>query len=385
MSYFAHRLEREKVVSIPFELRRASGRLRIVGVTEAIAREIEVRLSSQDLSSYEVRFPEGTKAGPYDLAIAVAIEAERTGKKLPEGVSFVGNLDFSGNVLPVLGAFAFSAGLPRVVMGRPESGTRFPGSVALVSAWRSAMHPRFQEAEPLCVDWQEQNDAPDATPWEDLSVWGPLLAGRHSVSIVARPGMGRTLLARRLAAMLPITGAESFEVATAASLIARYWTTPPFRAPHHTASEAGMFGNADRIGEVGLSRHGVLFVDEASELRRPIFNRLVREARQSGVMLVFGFSPCGCGWYESGKCRCSPALVAAHAARDFFRTEATVSLDTAIWGAEDLPRLTREVRKHTLAEVRERVAAVRARMVSCELSIGAATVDDSRHFWEMVQ
>lgn len=383
MTHFAYRLERTTVVPVPFDLRRTYGhRFKVFGLKEWIAREIEVRLAYQfpDLG-VEVRFPEGTPAGPYDLAIAVAVAGGEQ-----EGVSYVGNLNFRGEVLPVLGSFAFSAALPRLVLGVQE-GVSYPNAVSPVKNWREAQNPRFQEPTPIRVDWTETDrKASDCvTPFEDLGVWGPLLVGRHSVSIVSRPGAGRTLLARRLASFLPITGAEAFEVAKASGCLGQFWTSPPFRAPHHTLSEAGCFGNRERIGEVGLAGHGVLFVDDASELRRPIFNRLIRECRREGVMLILGFSPCPCGQYGSERCRC--LFSALRFRRDFYRTDATVTLDCPLFVDEERESFSIEPAKlaHSASEVRAEVAAARARMTESGLSIGAATLDDSWHFWRSPQ
>ncbi|HEY1898534.1 MAG TPA: YifB family Mg chelatase-like AAA ATPase [Steroidobacteraceae bacterium] len=165
-------------------------------------------------------------------------------------------------------------------------------------------------------------------------------AGGHSLLMTGPPGSGKTMLAQRLLALLPaLSQTEALEVATIASVSSldlnmHSFGTRPFRAPHHTASANAVVGGGPhaRPGEVSLAHRGVLFLDELPEfdrrvlesLREPLENRTVVISRArvqaqypAAFQLVAAMNPCSCGYLGdvSGKCRCTPAQVAAYRAR----------------------------------------------------------------------
>jgi magnesium chelatase family protein len=166
-------------------------------------------------------------------------------------------------------------------------------------------------------------------------------AGGHNILMIGPPGSGKTMLARRFPSILPpLTFEEALEttkihsVAGVLDAEAGLVAQRPFRAPHHTISDAGLIGGGviPRPGEVSLAHNGVLFLDELPEfprnvlevMRQPLEDRHVTIARASmsltfpaAFMLAAAMNPCPCGYFndKSRECHCTPPLIQRYVAK----------------------------------------------------------------------
>jgi magnesium chelatase family protein len=230
-------------------------------------------------------------------------------------------------------------------------------------------------------------------------------AGGHGLIMTGPPGTGKTLLARRLPGLLPPLREnerlETFCVLDASGAVSPdqpISDAPPFRAPHHSASAAGLLGggNPIRPGEVSLAHHGVLFLDELAEFDRRCLESL-REVIEQGVVriaranfscelpakfqLIAASNPCPCGFYGAPKrdCRCDDATLARY--RRKLSGPLLDRVDLGVWVGEVPWEILRRPKEGpTSAETRVRVARARAtqrkRGVVTNAAIPDAKLDD---------